>query len=195
MKIIIGLGNPGARYEGTRHNIGFAVIDRLAEAHAIRVNTARHRALCGTGIIEGEKVLLVKPQTYMNLSGESVRAALDYYKLPLSELLVIYDDVSMPLGQLRIRLKGSAGGHNGIKSIIAHLGGMDFPRIKCGVGAAGPQTDLADHVLGHFDARDAQTVREEVARAARAAEVILRQGPAAAMNLFNAAPAPEKTEE
>ena len=134
MFIIAGLGNPDRQYEGTRHNAGFDVIDRIAEKYNIAVDTKRHRAYIGKGIIEGQKVILAKPQTYMNLSGESIRSLVDYYKVDEeNELLVIYDDISLDVGQLRIRAKGSAGGHNGIKNIIAHLGTQIFPRIKVGV--------------------------------------------------------------
>ena len=135
MFIIVGLGNPGREYAHTRHNVGFDTIDVLADKYHIDVDTKKHKALIGKGIIEGQKVILVKPQTYMNLSGESVREVLDYYKVDeTSELIVIYDDISLNPGQLRIRLKGSAGGHNGIKNIIQHLGGSEFLRIKIGVG-------------------------------------------------------------
>ena len=134
MFIIAGLGNPDEKYQGTRHNVGFDVVDRLAEKYQIAVDTKKHRALIGKGVIEGQKVLLVKPQTYMNLSGESIRSIVEYYKIdPEEELLVIYDDISLEVGQLRIRRKGSAGGHNGIKNIIANLGSSVFPRIKVGV--------------------------------------------------------------
>ena len=131
MFIIVGLGNPSKEYEGTRHNAGFEVIDRISDKYNISVDTKKHRALIGKGIIEGQKVILAKPQTFMNLSGESVRSLLDYYKVDEEqELIVIYDDISLDNGQIRIRAKGSAGGHNGIKNIIAHLGGQVFPRVK-----------------------------------------------------------------
>ena len=151
MFIIAGLGNPSAQYEGTRHNVGFDVIDRLSEKYNISVDSKKHRALIGKGIIDGQKVILVKPQTFMNLSGESIRSIIDYYKVdPEQELLVIYDDISLDVGQLRIREKGSAGGHNGIKNIIDQLGTQVFPRIKIGVGEKPKGYDLADYVLGHF---------------------------------------------
>ena len=151
MYIIIGLGNPTAQYEGTRHNVGFDVIDRLGEKYNIAVDTKKHKAYIGKGMIDGQKVLLVKPQTYMNLSGESVRELVEYYKVDAEEeVLVIYDDISLDVGQLRIRKKGSAGGHNGIKNIIAHLGTQVFPRIKVGVGEKPKNYDLADYVLEHF---------------------------------------------
>ena len=142
MFIIVGLGNPTPEYEGTRHNVGFEVIDALARKYNIDVDTKKHRAYIGKGMIEGQKVILAKPQTYMNLSGESVRSLLDYYKVDEEqELLVIYDDISLGVGQIRIRAKGSAGGHNGIKNIIAHLGGQVFPRIKVGVGEKPPKEE------------------------------------------------------
>ena len=151
MFIIVGLGNPSKEYEGTRHNAGFEVIDRIADKYNISVDTKKHRALIGKGIIGGQKVILAKPQTFMNLSGESVRSLLDYYKVDEEqEFIVIYDDISLDNGQIRIRAKGSAGGHNGIKNIIAHLGGQVFPRVKVGVGEKPSKYDLADYVLGHL---------------------------------------------
>ena len=147
MYIIAGLGNPTKQYEGTRHNVGFDVIDRIADEYNISVETRKGKALTGTGIIAGRKVLLAKPQTYMNLSGESLRALTDFYKIDVeTELLVIYDDISLEPGQIRIRKKGSAGGHNGIKNIIAHLGTQEFPRIRIGVGEKPARMDLADYV-------------------------------------------------
>ncbi len=192
MRIIAGLGNPAAKYEETRHNTGFAVIDRLTDKYAIRVNTNRQKGLCGTGIIAGEKVLLVKPLTFMNLSGECIRPLMDYYKLEPEALLVIYDDISLQLGQIRVRGKGSAGGHNGIKSIIQHLGSQDFPRIKVGVGGKPEQMDLANYVLGHFSREEQAVMRESVELAAEAAETILREGVPEAMNRFNAFKRKEK---
>ena len=152
MFIIAGLGNPDEKYQGTRHNVGFDVVDRLAEKYQIAVDTKKHRALIGKGVIEGQKVLLAKPQTYMNLSGERIRSLVEYYKIdPEEELLVIYDDISLEPGVLRLRTKGSAGGHNGMKSIIKHLGGDTFPRIRGGIGGEKhPGLDLADYVLGDF---------------------------------------------
>ena len=151
MFIIAGLGNPGARYQGTRHNAGFSVIDALADKYNISVDGKKARAYVGKGIIAGQKVILAKPQTYMNLSGESIRGLTDYYKIDVEqELLVIYDDISLAPGQIRIRKKGSAGGHNGMKNIIAHLGGQVFPRIKVGVGEKPRNFDLADYVLSRF---------------------------------------------
>ena len=186
MYIIAGLGNPTREYDKTRHNAGFSVIDVLADRHNIDVSEKKHKALCGKGMIEGEKVILVKPQTYMNLSGESIREVMDYYKLdPSEELIVIYDDISLNPGQLRIRLKGSAGGHNGIKNIIAQLGTQEFPRIKVGVGAKPPKMDLADYVLGHFSKEEQATMDDAVKEAADAVCEIVNVGIAQAMNDHN----------
>lgn len=186
MNIIVGLGNPGKEYEHTRHNIGFCVIDALAEAYRINVTDKKHKALIGKGMIDGKKVVLAKPQTYMNLSGESIRALLDYYKADeRSELIVIYDDISLDVGKLRIRKKGSAGGHNGIKSILAHLGHDEFTRIKIGVGDKPKGCDLADYVLGRFGAKERETIEESMARAEEAVVSVLRDGADRAMNLFN----------
>ena len=183
MFVIVGLGNPTAQYEGTRHNAGFDVIDVLAEKYNISVDA---RKFCGKGVIAGQKVLLVKPQTYMNLSGESVGGIVNYYKIdPESDLLVIYDDISLDVGQLRIRKKGSAGGHNGIKSIIAHLGTTVFPRIKVGVGEKPKNYDLADYVLGHFSKQERELMEEGYEHASDAVEQIVQGEIEAAMNVFN----------
>ncbi len=192
MFLIAGLGNPTKKYEGTRHNTGFCVIDRIAKDYHISVETKKYQALCGRGLIGGQSVLLLKPQTYMNLSGESVRAAADFYRIPPEEILVIFDDVSLDVGQLRIRKKGSAGGHNGIKSIIAHLGSQDFPRIKVGVGEKPEGWDLVDYVLGRFDSGDRAKMDEAYAQASAAVGVILTEGLDAAMNRFNARKTREK---
>ena len=186
MFIIAGLGNPDRQYEGTRHNAGFDVIDRIAEKYNIAVDTKKHRACIGKGIIGGQKVLLAKPQTYMNLSGESIRSLVDYYKIDEeNELLVVYDDISLDVGQLRIRAKGSAGGHNGIKNIIAHLGTQVFPRIKVGVGEKPKGYDLADYVLGHFSKAEREQMEEGYDHAVRAAEMIVSGQLSEAMNEFN----------
>ena len=186
MFIIAGLGNPTSQYEGTRHNAGFDVIDVLAEKYNISVDARKCRAFCGKGVIAGQKVLLVKPQTYMNLSGESVGGIVNYYKIdPESDLLVIYDDISLDVGQLRIRKKGSAGGHNGIKSIIAHLGTTVFPRIKVGVGEKPKNYDLADYVLGHFSKQERELMEEGYEHASDAVEQIVQGEIEAAMNVFN----------
>lgn len=186
MFIIAGLGNPTKEYEGTRHNVGFDVIDRLAEKYNIAVDVKKHRAFTGKGVIAGQKVILVKPQTYMNLSGESIRSLLDYYKVDEEqELIVIYDDISLDVGQLRIRAKGSAGGHNGIKNIIAHLGSQVFPRIKVGVGEKPPKYDLADYVLGHFSKAEKERMSEGYDHAVHAVELIVSGEINEAMNEYN----------
>ena len=186
MFVIAGLGNPDDKYKGTRHNVGFDVIDYLADKYNIAVDTKKHRAYIGKGVIEGQKVLLVKPQTYMNLSGESIHSLVDYYKIdPAEELLVIYDDISLDVGQLRIRKKGSAGGHNGIKNIIAQLGTMEFLRIKVGVGEKPKGYDLADYVLGRFSKADRELMEEAYADAAAAVGKIIWGEIDQAMNEFN----------
>lgn len=187
MFVIVGLGNPDKKYEKTRHNIGFDVIDALADKYNISVNDKKHKALCGTGVIEGMKVLLVKPQTYMNNSGESVGEIMNFYKLDAEEeLLVIFDDISLKPGNIRIRKKGSAGGHNGIKSIIANTGTQNFKRIKVGVGEKPEGWDLADHVLGHFSEEDRKEVELAIADAVKATCLILADDIDQAMNEFNA---------
>lgn len=185
MYFIIGLGNPGLQYDSTRHNIGFEVIERLAYEHNISLNIKKHKAIMGQGVINGKKTILVKPQTYMNLSGESIRAILDFYKEDESSIVVVYDDISLDLGQLRIRERGSAGGHNGVKSIIAHLGTNEFTRIKVGVGEKLPGWDLANYVLARFTKEELPIVIKVVERAAKAAQTIIQNGTAAAMNEFN----------
>lgn len=185
MYIIAGLGNPTREYSKTRHNVGFEVIDVLADRLGTTVEDKKFKGLYGRGMIGGEKVLLLKPQTYMNLSGESIREAADFYKVEPDHIIVIYDDISLGVGQLRIRTKGSAGGHNGIKSIIAHLGTQEFPRIKVGVGDKPKKMDLADYVLSRFSKEDQALMEDAYKEAARAAEVMIGQGADAAMNQFN----------
>ena len=186
MYLIAGLGNPGDKYEHTRHNAGYEVIDVLADRYDIDVNTGKHKGLVGKGVIEGEKVILLKPVTYMNLSGESIIDALSYYKLdPESELIVIYDDISLRPGMLRVRPKGSAGGHNGIKNIIAHLGDDKFPRVRVGVGEKPKGWDLVDHVLGRYSDEDKEIMKESFKRAADAVVSIMTGGIDKAMNDFN----------
>ncbi len=185
MYIIAGLGNPTKEYDKTRHNAGFGVVDELAERYNIDIGERKHRALCGKGVIEGHKVLLVKPQTFMNLSGESVRAVVDYYKIRPEELIVIYDDISLAPGQLRIRRKGSAGGHNGIKNIIAHLGTQEFSRIKVGVGEKPPRMDLKDYVLSRFSKGEQEQMDQAFKEAAQAAVMMMTEGVDKAMNHFN----------
>lgn len=186
MYIIVGLGNPGRQYEGTRHNIGFRVIDEIAAKYRIDVAEKKYKALVGKGMIQGEKVVLVKPQTFMNLSGESVRSVIDYYKIDeMTELILILDDVSLPPGQLRIRKKGSAGGHNGLKNIILHLNHDVFMRIRIGIGEKPSGYDLADYVLGHFAKEEKELVMQSIKDASEAVEVLLTDGPDKAMNQFN----------
>lgn len=186
MVIIAGLGNPTKEYEHTRHNVGFDTIDCIADQYGISINEKKYRALVGKGMIEGQKVILLKPQTFMNLSGESIRAAVDFYKVDeKEELIVIYDDISLPPGQLRIRKKGSAGGHNGIKNIIAHLGHDTFMRIKVGVGEKPAGYDLADYVLGHFSKEDRTIMDDAFKEATEAVKMMITDGPDAAMNAFN----------
>lgn len=187
MYIIAGLGNPKKEYENTRHNAGFEALDCLAGKYGIRVIERKHKGLVGRGYINGEKVVLIKPLTFMNLSGESIREIIDYYKVnPESNLIVICDDISLEPGQLRIRKKGSAGGHNGLKNIIAHLGTENFQRIRVGVGDRPEGYDLADYVLGHYTQAERKIMTESVERAAEAAAVMLAEGADAAMNRFNA---------
>lgn len=186
MYIIVGLGNPGRQYAHTRHNVGFDTIDVLADRYGISVDAKKHKAIYGKGIMEGQRVVLAKPQTYMNLSGESVRELIDFYKVDEEEeLIVIYDDISLDPGQLRLRTKGSAGGHNGIKSIIAHLGGQVFKRIKVGVGEKPRGYDLADYVLGHFSKGDREQIADALERAADAIAKIMTEDMDAAMNQYN----------
>lgn len=186
MKIIAGLGNPTKEYEGTRHNIGFSVIDKLADKYNISMNEKKHKAICGKGMIEGEKVILLKPQTYMNLSGESVVDAVNFYKVdPEEDVIIIYDDIDLDVGKLRIRAKGSAGGHNGMKNIIAHLGTQVFPRIRVGVGAKPKDWDLADYVLGRFPKEELPEIEAGRETACEAVKIIVSQGTEAAMNRIN----------
>ena len=185
------------KYQGTRHNVGFDVVDRLAEKYQIAVDTKKHRALIGKGVIEGQKVLLVKPQTYMNLSGESIRSLVEYYKIdPEEELLVIYDDISLEPGVLRLRTKGSAGGHNGMKSIIKHLGGDTFPRIRVGIGGEKhPGQDLADYVLGHFKDDEKELLSDALDKAEKAAELFAQDEFSEAMNKYSVGKKKRKTLE
>lgn len=195
MYIIVGLGNPGKDYQNTRHNIGFDVIDALAESAGISVTEKKHKALIGKGVIDGQKVILVKPQTYMNLSGESVRDVIDYYKVDEEqEMIVVSDDISLDVGMIRVRKKGSAGGHNGLKNIIQHLGHDTFMRIKMGVGEKPKGYDLADYVLGHFT-RDERMIMDEAAKAATEAIRMMMAGDVdRAMNAFNKKASQQKEE-
>jgi len=183
MFLIVGLGNPGREYEDTRHNIGFNVIDSIAKEYNIEINRQKFKGIYGEGFIEGKKVMLLKPTTYMNLSGESIREVVDFYNLDNNEILVIYDDISLEVGTLRIREKGSAGGHNGIKSIIAHLGSDVFPRIKVGVGQ--PNGDLVKHVLGKFTKEEMVILNQSIEVSIKASVEIMKNDIKAAMNQFN----------
>ena len=184
--LVAGLGNPGSQYENTRHNVGFLVLDELGERGEFPIQRLRFHALTNTAVIGGQGVLVMKPTTYMNLSGEAVGEAARFYKLPADHVLVISDDVDLPLGKLRIRKGGSAGGHNGLKSIIQHLGTDQFPRLKVGVGAKPrPDYDMADWVLGKLQGEDKKVMDAAVKRAADAVECLLREGPDKAMNRFN----------
>ncbi len=185
MKAVFGLGNPTREYTATRHNIGFDTITCLSDIHNFRVDSAKFKGLCGFGYIAGTKVIFVQPQTYMNNSGECVRAVMDFYKLTPQDIIVVYDDINLAVGQLRIRAKGSAGGHNGMKSIIAHVGTEDFIRVRVGVGAKPADWDLADYVLGRFTKDEEPVVREALKDAAKACELIISDSVEAAMNVYN----------
>jgi len=184
--LVVCLGNVGDQYDNTRHNIGFEVADELAERKNIPVQKLKHKALTNTAEIGGKKVLLMKPVTYMNLSGEAAGEAARFYKIPPERVLVVCDDVALPAGKLRIRKGGSAGGHNGLKSLIQHLGTDQFPRVRIGVGQKPhPDYDMADWVLGKFQGEDRKTMDAAVKRAADAVECLLREGADRAMNQFN----------
>ena len=184
--LVVGLGNPGARFESTRHNMGFLAVDRLAEQEKLRFNKLRFKAWTAEWKLGEEKILVMKPQTYMNLSGESVGEAARFYKVPADHVLVISDDVSLPVGKLRIRKSGSAGGHNGLKNIIQHLGTDAFPRIKVGVGMPEhPDHEMIDWVIGKPQGEEAKTLRAALDRAAEAALCIVDEGADKAMNKFN----------
>lgn len=186
MIVIAGLGNPTDKYRGTRHNVGFMAIDKIASDYGIDISVIKHKALCGKGIIGGQKVLLIKPQTFMNNSGEAIREAMNFYKFnPEDELIIIYDDISLDVGKLRIRSKGSAGGHNGIKSIIAHTGTEKFKRIRIGVGEKPAKMDLADYVLGHFAENEKKSIEEATEAASAAVKLMIEKDINAAMNLYN----------
>ncbi len=184
--LVVFLGNPGTKYEMTRHNAGFMAGDAMAKAQGAAINRSRFKALTGTCDIGGETVMLMKPQTFMNLSGEAVAQAVSFYKLAPDHVIVVSDEVALPIGRLRIRTKGSAGGHNGLKNIIALLGTDQFPRIRIGVGAAPhPDYDMADWVLSSFKGKDAEDILAAAARAAEAVECYITKGADRAMNLYN----------
>ena len=186
MYLVVGLGNPGRQYESTRHNMGFDTVDYLVEEYKVTQGGVKFNAMYGKTVIGGEKVILMKPLSFMNLSGGPVRDMVNYFKIdPETELIVIYDDIDLDPGQLRIRKQGSAGGHNGIKDIIRQLGTEKFLRIKVGVGAKPKGWDLADYVLGRFSTEDRKIVDEAIAKAGKAVDIMISQGPDAAMNEFN----------
>jgi len=184
-KLIVGLGNPGSDYERTRHNVGFDVIDQFAAAHGIVVGRRDYRGLTGDGSMDGVRVFLLKPQTYMNLSGESLSLFLRVKSLPLSEILVVADDIALPTGKLRLRPAGSAGGHNGLKSIVAHLQSQDFPRLRIGVGAPRDPSVQVDFVLGRFQRDEREIIDEAIGRSVAAIETWITAGLEPAMNRFN----------
>lgn len=183
MYLVVGLGNPGKQYEGTRHNIGFEVIDYISDKYNIEINRVKFKGVCGEGFIEGKKAILLKPTTYMNLSGESIREVMNFYKLTEDEVIIVYDDISLPVGKLRIREKGSAGGHNGIKSTIQHMGTDKFPRIKVGVGQ--PSRDLVSHVLGKFSNDEIEILRKVIPVCSESVAEIIRSSVKDSMNKFN----------
>lgn len=185
MFVVIGLGNPGKEYASTRHNVGFDAIDIIARRHNIVLNKIKFKAVYGEGNIGNEKVLLVKPQTFMNNSGITVREIFQFYKVPIENIIVIVDDIDIDFATVRIKMKGSAGSHNGLKSIIYHLQNDEFPRIKIGIGKKYPNQDLADFVLSRFSKEDRQVVEESIMTAAEAVDVIIGEGIINAMNKYN----------
>ncbi|MBO9131302.1 aminoacyl-tRNA hydrolase [Bacillus sp. 165] len=185
MKLIVGLGNPGREYALTRHNIGFIAVDELAHRWGISLNQEKFKGLYGSGVINGEKVILLKPLTYMNLSGECIRPLMDYYKIDIEDLVVIYDDLDLPVGRLRLRMKGSAGGHNGIKSMIAHLGTQEFNRIRIGIDRPKNGMKVPDYVLGRFVEEEKMDVVQSIKKSADACEEWLKTPFLQVMNKFN----------
>jgi peptidyl-tRNA hydrolase, PTH1 family len=183
MYLIVGLGNPGLEYRHTRHNVGFDIVDLIAEKYNISLNRIKFKGVCGDGFVGTEKVLLLKPSTYMNLSGESLVEAANFYKIPRENIIVIYDDVSLAVGRMRVRPEGSAGGHNGMKNIILHLSSEVFPRIKVGVGQ--PQSGLIPHVLGKFPKEEREVLEKLFEGAVEAAVAIIKDGITEAMNRYN----------
>ena len=183
MFLIVGLGNPGKEYDGTRHNIGFEAIDYIANKYNIELNRIKFKGVFGEGFIEGKKVILLKPTTYMNLSGDSIREVVNFYKINSEDIIVLYDDISLDVGRLRIREKGSAGGHNGIKSTIANLSTDVFPRVKIGVG--GPKGNLVSHVLGKFSQEEMQVLNKTIVATSDAVEHMIVRDVKEAMNKFN----------
>ncbi|NLY75736.1 MAG: aminoacyl-tRNA hydrolase [Firmicutes bacterium] len=188
MFCLIGLGNPGAQYLQTRHNAGFLVIDRIADAVNVKLNKTGFHSIYGKGILKNEPLVLVKPQTFMNLSGEAVAAVVNYYRIPLNQVLIIHDEMDLPLGAIRIRLSGSAGGHNGLKSVLAALGSQNVPRLRVGIGRPENETDV-DYVLSSFSGRQLVEFMESIDKSAQAAISFVIDGPEHAMNRFNRNPA------
>nr|WP_142950257.1 aminoacyl-tRNA hydrolase [Bacillus thuringiensis] len=185
MKLIVGLGNPGREYELTRHNIGFMAIDELAKRWNISLNEQKFKGVFGAGFVNGEKVILLKPLTYMNLSGESIRSLMDYYKIDVEDFVVMYDDLDIPVGKLRLRMKGSAGGHNGVKSTISHLGTQEFQRIRMGIDRPKNGMKVVDYVLGRFTSEEIPDVNHSIEKAADACEEWLNKPFLQIMNTFN----------
>lgn len=183
--VIAGLGNPGSRYDNTRHNVGFDAIDLLSDRYGIKVSKLKHKALIGDGTIKNERVLLVKPQTFMNLSGESIRDIAEWYKIPPERLVIIYDDVDLPLGKIRVRPGGSSGTHNGMRSVIYQLQNDEFPRVRIGIDKAPEGWELADFVLSKFSASERKIINDSISNAADAAAAIVTSGVSTAMNLYN----------
>ncbi|WP_277932401.1 aminoacyl-tRNA hydrolase [Bacillus cereus group sp. BfR-BA-01352] len=185
MKLIVGLGNPGREYELTRHNIGFMAIDELAKRWNISLNEQKFKGVFGAGFVNGEKVILLKPLTYMNLSGESIRPLMDYYKIDVEDFVVLYDDLDIPVGKLRLRMKGSAGGHNGVKSTISHLGTQEFQRIRMGIDRPKNGMKVVDYVLGRFTSEEIPDVNHSIEKAADACGEWLNKPFLQIMNTFN----------
>lgn len=185
MYVIVGLGNPGLKYDRTRHNVGFETIDKFAAKHNIKLDKEKFKAILGEGNINGEKVVLVMPLTYMNLSGESVQAVLAWHKVTPDKLIVVYDDISLDVGNVRTRPKGSAGGHNGMKNIISMIGNDNFPRVRVGVGDKPKDWDLADYVLSQFSKEERFLIEQATDKACMVIETIIKDGIDKAMNLYN----------
>jgi PTH1 family peptidyl-tRNA hydrolase len=185
MKLIVGLGNPEKTYGGTRHNVGFEVIDKIAQNNDVKISKLNFKAYIGEGVIRDEKIILMKPQTFMNLSGLSVRSALDFYKLTIADLLIFFDDVSLPAGNIRIRRRGSSGGHNGIKDIIREVCSEEFLRVKIGIGEKPEYWDLADFVLTKFNRDERKKIDDAISRAAEAAELLVKNEIDFAMSKYN----------
>ncbi len=194
IKLIAGLGNPGARYTHSRHNIGFMIADRFAKAHAMEFLRRRFNAEIAEGVVAGARVMVFKPRTFMNASGEAVSKFFSFYKVAPQDLLVVYDDLDLPLGKLRLRPRGSAGGHHGMESILGRIGTADFPRLRVGIGRPNPEADV-DHVLGEFDEEEMRVIDDTLERAVHAIDVWLAKGIGPAMNLYNAIDERQGTED